>query len=290
MAKSASVSALLIHSVSARVAKPAATWLGQAAVEFVGAKLVDPAVRRAVQIRYSQVVRHVPRLPLALSTTEAAAIVGTRQRLDVSRWTLDQAARVALLGALPGRHAGALVTTIDQIAASADLHELIALYTALPLLAQPKRWVARAAEGVRSNMRAVFAAVALDNPYAAEELDDDAWNQLVLKAIFVGEPLYRIAGLDHRRNPELTMMLCDYAHERWAAKRPIPPGLWRCVGLLADSAAIKDLGRVLREGDEIERDAARLALASCAHPDAAALLVGQPVPTRDWAEIELANR
>jgi len=286
MSRSASVSPLLISAVATRLAEPAASWLRDAASELAGLRLSDPAARQSVQIRYSQAVRYAPRQPLLPTAVESAALARAYSGVTVAQWTLDQASRAGLLAVLPDTDANALVATIDQLAAAADLHELIALYQALSLLPHPERWAGRAAEGVRSNMRAVFAAVATHNPYPAVHLDDGAWNQMVLKCLFVGEPLHQVVGLDQRANPALTRMLCDYAHERWAAKRSIPPGLWRCVGAAADDGAITDLQRVLHQGDEHERDAARLALASSRHPQAADLLQGQPQPTRDWASIE----
>jgi hypothetical protein len=287
MDRSASVSGLLIRGLSNRVGPAAGAWLADAVAAMPGLYLADAAARRRLQVAYSQAVRHATRQPLAPTASEAVALAAARPHLDASRWTLDQAARAALLGALPDGDGDALVAAIDQLAAAADLHELIALYQALPVLPHGGRWAARAAEGVRSNMRAVFAAVALDNPYPAERLDEGAWNQLVLKCLFVGEPLHRVVGLDGRANPRLTRMLCDYAHERWAAKRAIPPGLWRCVGLAADDGALADLARVLDQGDEREREAARLALARCAHPGAGALLRGQPAATLGWDRIEV---
>jgi hypothetical protein len=77
-------------------------------------------------------------------------------------------------------------------------------------------------------------------------------------------------------NAPLMRMLCDYAHERWAAGRTVSPELWRCVGPVADDAAVEDLAKVLREGNEAERQGAALALSSAAHSSASDLLAKHP--------------
>jgi hypothetical protein len=136
--------------------------------------------------------------------------------------------------------------------------------------------VLRAAEGVRSNMRVVFEAVAHRNPYPAEQFDEQAWNQLVLKALFVGSTLEPVVGLDARRNPALARMLCDYAHERWAARREVSPELWRCVGPYATGAVLDDFRRLLAQGSDAERRAAVAALAESPDPEAARLLAAAP--------------
>ena len=110
--------------------------------------------------------------------------------------------------------------------AAAGLEELVALYQALPLLPHPELLAPRIAEGIRSNMKPVFNSVALDNPITAERLVQDAWNQTVLKALFIASPVARMVGADRRANPVLAQMLIDYARERIAAKRPVPVDLW----------------------------------------------------------------
>jgi hypothetical protein len=45
----------------------------------------------------------------------------------------------------------------------------------------------------------------------------------VLKALFTGVPLATIDGLETRRTPDLVRMVGDYARERRAAGRPVPP-------------------------------------------------------------------
>jgi hypothetical protein len=162
------------------------------------------------------------------------------------------------------------VRTLDRIFGDGDLGELVALYQALPLLPEPEAHRSRAAEGVRSNMQAVFEAVALRNPYPAEQLDEGAFNQLVLKCLFLGSPLHLVHGVDRRANGSLARMLCDYAHERWSAARPVSPELWRLVGRVASESELADLAKVLETGTERERLA--VALACRDNPNAAELL------------------
>jgi hypothetical protein len=163
-----------------------------------------------------------------------------------------------------------------QLCRTADVAEAIAFYRGLPLYPDPGRLEAQAAEGTRTNMRAVFEAVAHRNPYPREQFSENRWNHMVLKALFVGSTLHPIQGLDERANPTLARMLCDYAHERWAAGRPVSPELWRCVGPHADDEALTDLQRVLASGSATERKAAALALAACPDPKARELLASAP--------------
>jgi hypothetical protein len=165
-----------------------------------------------------------------------------------------------------------LSRALDQLCNSADVSELIAFYRGLPLYPDPPRYLARATEGLRTNIKGVFEAIALRNPYPSEQFPQAAWNQMVLKALFVGSALWPVVGLDRRANPDLARMLCDYAHERWSAGRPVSPELWRCVGPHAAGAMLNDLERVLKSGTEPERSAAALALRASPDPAASGLL------------------
>jgi hypothetical protein len=209
-------------------------------------------------LAFSTVSRRLGRADLALSAPELARAAEARAGWQPGGWNVAQAARALLLLTLPAPDPAAYRGTIDQLCEDGDLGELVAIYQTLPLLPHPDEHRARAAEGIRSNMNAVFEAVALRNPYPSESLDTGAWNQLVLKCLFVGSPLYLVYGLDGRVNAELARMLCDYAHERWAAHRPVSPELWRSVGPLADGPMLADLERVIASGTEAERAGAAL--------------------------------
>ena len=259
--------ALLRQWLEARLQPEAAAWLRDAT-----ARLEGGGSDRELYRDISLVARRCGKAALGLAAGELEAADAVRAGWDPSTWSTDQAARIAMLLATGG-DGERFAARLDQLCATADVDELVAFYRGLPLYPDAPRHRARAAEGVRSNMKVVFEAVAHRSPYAAEQLPEEAWNQMVLKTLFVGSTLHPVQGLDHRANPALARMLSDYAHERWAARRSISPELWRCVGPFADSGVLlQDLARVLEAGAPAERAAAVLALKSAPGAQARALL------------------
>ncbi|HEX3208139.1 MAG TPA: EboA domain-containing protein [Geminicoccaceae bacterium] len=247
----------------------AADWLDQQLTRL------GAAADRDLYVVLGLVPRRLGRDDLELTDADIAQAQAARPGWDPRGWSVDQAARVLVLltaGGSGERFAARFV----QLCRTADVAEAIAFYRGLPLYPDPSLLEAQAAEGTRSNMRAVFEAVAHRNPYPREQFSENRWNHMVLKALFVGSTLAPIQGLDQRANPALMRMLCDYAHERWAAGRPVSPELWRCVGAFADAEALADLQRVLATGAATERRAAALALAACPDPQAKALLAAAP--------------
>lgn len=258
--------ALLLEWLVARTEEAGAQWLRREVSGLEGGG-TDRDLYRSVSLA----TRKLGKAPLALGAGDLAAAQGARPGWDPSAWTIDQAARIRLLLAASA-DAARFSRRLDQLCATADLDEAVAFYRGLPLYPDPPQHRLRAAEGVRSNMAVVFEAVAQCNPYPSEQFGDDAWNQMVLKALFIGSTLDRIVGLDNRANPALAQMLSDYAHERWAAGRPISPQLWRCVGPFARGAMLADLERLLDRGTPAERAAAVLALSAAPDAQARSLL------------------
>jgi hypothetical protein len=175
-------------------------------------------------------------------------------------WTLDRLGRTLLLLHLPADDADRLADWIGTLISTGEVNELVAIYGALPLLPYPERWRFQATEGVRSNMAPVFDAIALDNPYPARYLDETGWNQLVLKSIFNEKPLDRIVGFDERANQRLANTLSDFAHERWAAGRTVPPYAWRLTKRFLTDALRADLRHLLQSGRPEDREAAAFVL------------------------------
>lgn len=245
----------------------------------------DPA-DAALDIALGMIPRRLGKAELALTGADLAAADNAVEGWDPRGWSVTDAARILLLSGLAST-AKPFAERFRSLCRTADVAELIALYRGLPLYPDPAALEEQVGEGLRSNMRGVFEAIAHHNPYPKAHFDDHRWNHMVLKALFIGSPLAPIQGLDERANPELARIMCDFAHERWAAGRPVPFEIWRCVGPFAEGQAIDDLARVLASGETIERRAAALALAASPDRRAARLLQGVPALTGDISRSRL---
>ena len=210
--------------------------------------------------------------PLQVTQSEEETIKQIRKDFTVSNYTVDRLARLFILLHLPAEDKEVYVNTINQIFPAAEMNELVALYSGLPLLAHPELWIFRCTEGIRSNIGGVLEAVICNNPYPAENLDEPAWNQLVMKAFFTEKPVNEIIGLEERANQKLADILTDFAHERWAAGRPVPILLWRLVGPFISEKNIEDIKRLAKQGSEEEKQAATDACRRSNFPPAKALL------------------
>ena len=240
------------------------------------AQIADGAADYVFYTSFSAVPRHTGKADLDLSEADREAADAARSGWRPGGWSVDQTGRARLVLSLPSADRDDYLATLERVFTHADMGESVALYQTLPLLPYPEAHRARAAEGLRTNMTAVFNAIALHNPYPAEQFDEGAWNQMVLKAVFVDSLLHAIQGIDERANAKLARMLVDYAHERWAAGRSVTPELWRPVGPFAEGAMLDDLARVLTDGTATERQAAALALSDSPADRADEVLATQP--------------
>ncbi len=172
---------------------------------------------------------------------------------------LQQFCRLLLMLKLPlERNADILNMTFEM----ADIKEQVILYRGLYFLDNAGDFVPRVTEGLRTNITAVFDAIALFNPYPARYLTEPAWNQMVLKAIFMGRPLADIYGLPERKNQKLALILHDYIRERWSAGRTITAEIWQLMPGFVNDAIRANLQKAAASADDAERIAATAALAA----------------------------
>jgi hypothetical protein len=229
-----------------------------------------------IYITLGLIPRRLGRADLDLSAADLEEADAACPGWDPRGWSIDGAARVLVLLQTIAQGNG-FPETFQRLCRTADVAEAIAFYRGLALYPNPERLEPVAAEGVRSSISVIFEAVAHNNPFPQAYFDEHRWNHMVLKALFNGAALAPIRGLDSRANPDLAIMLRDYAHERWAAARPVSPELWRCIGPFASSPeALADLAQVLKSDVPQERAAGALALAASPSEDARRLLATAP--------------
>ena len=195
---------------------------------------------------FTAIPRFVGKQTVTVSPDRAQEIQSLRNGFTIEGWSLDRLARVWWLLQLPADDPAVYFSTIENLFKAAEMNELAALYSAIPVLQFPEHWRFQATEGVRSNMSPVQDALMLQNPYPAEQLDEPAWNQLVMKAFFCDKPVEEILGFEERTNETLARIAVDYAHERRAAGRTIPPQLWTLVKPFITEANRAELESLLR--------------------------------------------
>ncbi len=113
------------------------------------------------------------------------------------------------------------VKFIDELFVRGDNAEREALLRTLPMLPDAGRFSVTAVEACRTNVLTVFDAIACENPYPARYFSELHFNQLVMKALFIGVSLRRIVCLSERITPGLRRMVRDHVKERTVADRPV---------------------------------------------------------------------
>ena len=255
---------LLGEIIKANVSSEVWGWLREAAAM--------PNGTRSFNTAFVLLPRKTGRSPFSITESDREACASVRKGFSVDDWSVDRLTRVWLLMQLDPSDKDNYYNVIENLFLAAEMNELVALYSALPVLAYPEIWKKRCAEGIRSTMDSVLEAVMYQNPYPADYLEKQAWNQMILKAFFTGKEIERIEGLDSRANSELAHTLSDYAEERWAANRGMNPLLWRLIGRFIDEEILTAIKKGLLVSGPLEKKPIVLAISESSYEPAKALL------------------
>jgi hypothetical protein len=264
--------------IAERADQRGAAWFREALSE-----VANVATERPLSVAIGLAPRRLGKADLALPAADLAHAEALRPGLDLRDWSIDQLARVALMVRSYGGDDAAFAVRFDSFCTTAEINELIALCRGLPLYPNAALNEPRAREAVRSGIKPVFEAVAHRNPYPRETFPEDSWNQMVVKAFFIGSTLWPIQGLDERANPRLARMLVGLAQERWAADRPVSGELWRCVAPHCDGEGFTALAHGWNAGSERERLAIALALRGSSRMQG---LPMQDLPVKEIAKLQ----
>nr|WP_294790583.1 EboA domain-containing protein [uncultured Mucilaginibacter sp.] len=255
------VKAIFKNILAANVPADALNWLQQKSNFNTAFVLVPRKTAKAI---------------LNVSGEDAQQLDALIPGFSLNGWSVDMLGRAWILLSLDETNKEEYFRIIENLFLAGEVNELVSLYSSLPLLAYPAMWVKRCAEGIRSNIGNVLEAIMYQNPYPQKNLDQSAWNQLVLKAFFTGKDVGKIEGIDQCANKGLAYIISDYVHERRAAGRDINPALWRLVGPFIDDKLFEDVKWALESGVTINKKAAALALAHSNYQPAIDLLNNEP--------------
>jgi hypothetical protein len=139
-----------------------------------------------------------------------------------------------------------------------DAAERRGVLRALPYLDLGDRGLPLVDDAIRTNDTRLIAAAL--GPYATAHLPDAAYDQAVLKCVFVGVPITGLDGIPERVTPDGARMLGAFVHERVAAGRDVPAEVWTVIDRYPPA---KEIAAIERERDspfEDRRAAAERAL------------------------------
>jgi hypothetical protein len=197
--------------------------------QWLDAALAPDRLRDIDQLlaNYTAASRRAGMEPLAVDAPTRTLLASLAPGLSCDHWTVADGARATLLLALSevqplGDEWTDAATACFE---NGDASEQQSWLRVLGLMPQGPRLVSLAIDACRSHIQPLFESIACENPYPSEYFSAGQFNQLVLKAMFTGVRLDRIAGLARRLNPDLSRMARDYAAERRAAGRSVPADL-----------------------------------------------------------------
>ncbi|MCK9607068.1 MAG: EboA domain-containing protein [Methylomonas sp.] len=161
-----------------------------------------------------------------LNANAEAISVAENRLMPIDQWSIADAGRALLIlqavMSAPEQHALIVRSYFEQ----GDESEVAIMVRIVNLFYDAESYKFQVREVGRTNSKPLYAALAQYNPYPARFYDDHEFNQLVLKALFIGVGIASIIGLSERANFELSKMCEDYIDERVAAGRSIPPDIW----------------------------------------------------------------
>lgn len=229
-----------------------------------------------LNLAFTMIPRKTGKQEVILEESSAERLQKLMPGFSIQHWTADRLSRVWLLMNLDTSDKEEYIQKIEKLFPQAEMNEQVALYAALPVLAYPEYWKMQCAVGIRSSLDSVLKAIMYHNPYPAANLEELAWNQMVMKAFFSGLDVNKIVGIDERANQALAATLFDYVEERWAASRAADPQIWRMTAKFMDEPHFYMIERLFSRGNEAEKEAAALTCASGSFAKARTLLNNYP--------------
>ncbi|WP_304231976.1 EboA domain-containing protein [Jiulongibacter sediminis] len=251
---------------------------------WLASKLSGNPEPSAFYLTFGLIGRKAPSTQVDLSPETQSLFEEINPDFKSEPFSLDEYCRLLLMLSAEPESNHALISTMIG---SADRKELVTIFKSVQYLSNAADFKMEMIDGLRTNMIDVFDAISRYQSFPVRFFHQDAWNQMVLKAIFMERPLYKIQGLDKNRNQKLTDTLHDFVHERWSAGRNVHPELWRLILGFENDRLVADMVGLSGSGSELDQLAVRKALFDSEH-SAAKQWCSENAglkPEQSWSEI-----
>ena len=261
---------VLLDILRAQAGESALGWLDKA---LAAAKA--PVHANTLLGYHAGASRRMGKQVLKLTRHEAARLAETAPGVSFAEWGRDEFARAVLLLSLYPLDTETRRELIYQCYEKGDSREQESWLRILPLLPDGETFLDTAIDACRTNIVPVFEAIACENPYPLKYFPEANFNQVVLKALFMGLAIHRIFGLESRFNPELSRMCADYVSEREAAGRSVPADIWLALAPCAENGRLSRVAAYLHHEETAHRYWAARGLGFSKAAESRALLNGR---------------
>ena len=140
---------------------------------------------RELTIALGMAPRKLGKADLALSDSQLNDAHNASTGWHPADWSIDGAARILMLLTIAEQNPDEFAATLRSLCATADVSEAIVYYRGMALFPHSSTLDEQLGEGLRTNMSAVFEAIAHNNPYPQQRFNEHRWNHMILKALFV---------------------------------------------------------------------------------------------------------
>ncbi len=188
--------------------------------------LANPETSKKFSVFFSLVPKFISDEIIIWSNAEINTIEYIYPGFSKTNWTKQDISRTLLMISIKASVNKEILQPFFQ---TSEMKEQVTLYKSLYFLENAAAYKNQVVDGIRTNMSNVFKAIAYGNPYPEAYLDEEQWNQMILKTFFMDLNIYPIQNIDQGKNEHLANMLQDYVKERWAAGRKASLEIWRMV-------------------------------------------------------------
>jgi hypothetical protein len=167
---------------------------------------------------WSAAYRLVGQETLKLDESQLAALNKLDAEVAWTVWSCDELARALILSAGLKKDAD----FFKNMSRFFDLREHEAACRVITLMENPEQYLEFVTDSCRTNALNIFEAIALGNPYPKRYFSAASFDQMVVKAMFMGLPLKPIVGLQERKTAETIRIAQYYCDELTSAGRALP--------------------------------------------------------------------